>query len=110
MDRNALISLDNWRKSVSRKPLILRGARQVGKTWLLKEFGRLRYEETVYINDVGHMYQSRKMLEAPCHHIIPTVIEAVLFRPASESLRYDAGQGGLFRNENSRSIHPFKCC
>ncbi len=33
-----------------RKPLVLRGARQVGKTWLLREFGRIEYERTVYVN------------------------------------------------------------
>lgn len=37
-------------KNISRKPLIIQGARQVGKTWLMKEFGRLYYKETIYIN------------------------------------------------------------
>ncbi len=39
-----------WKESPMRKPLVVRGARQVGKTWLIKEFGRLYYEQTVYIN------------------------------------------------------------
>ena len=39
-----------WQKSPSRKPLIVHGARQVGKTWLLKEFGRRSYHQAAYIN------------------------------------------------------------
>ena len=39
-----------WKESKRRKPLIIEGARQVGKTWLMKEFGRLYYTDTVYIN------------------------------------------------------------
>lgn len=39
-----------WKESKRRKPLIIEGARQVGKTWLMKEFGNLYYDNTVYIN------------------------------------------------------------
>lgn len=39
-----------WKESPSRKPLILEGARQVGKTWLIKEFGRNEYNNMVYVN------------------------------------------------------------
>lgn len=39
-----------WKKSKNRKPLILKGARQVGKTYLLKMFGQTEYQETIYIN------------------------------------------------------------
>ena len=45
-----------------------------------------------------------KMPEAPCHYILPAVIEAVFFRPASESLRYDTGQGGLFSYKYSHDV------
>lgn len=50
MERNAYKNLLNWKSSRLRKPLILRGARQVGKTWLLKEFGRREYKSFVYVN------------------------------------------------------------
>lgn len=50
MERFALASLSKWKKSKSRKPLIIQGARQVGKTWLMKEFGRREYEQVAYIN------------------------------------------------------------
>ena len=50
MKRALYDSLLKWKASDRRKPLILEGARQVGKTWLLQEFGRNEYENTVYIN------------------------------------------------------------
>jgi len=42
--------LNKWKQKANKKPLIIRGARQVGKTWLMREFGKMAYEETVYIN------------------------------------------------------------
>ena len=50
MIRNCLGALLKWKNSEYRKPLILRGARQTGKTWLLKEFGRTAFNKTVYVN------------------------------------------------------------
>jgi len=50
MKRKLMQSLLAWHDSVNRKPLILRGARQVGKTWLMKEFGRIAFKQVVYIN------------------------------------------------------------
>jgi predicted AAA+ superfamily ATPase len=50
MFRKSLDDLLNWKKSKTRKPLIIRGARQVGKTWLMKEFGKTHYEKVAYIN------------------------------------------------------------
>ncbi len=50
MYRIAIEKLLKWKQSKHRKPLIIEGARQVGKTWLMKEFGRIAYADTVYIN------------------------------------------------------------
>lgn len=50
MERLILKQLLNWKNSPYRKPLILKGVRQVGKTWVLKEFGRRYYENTAYFN------------------------------------------------------------
>lgn len=50
MNRRALRSLEVWKSDPARKPLVLRGARQVGKTWLLQEFGRSHYENVAYVN------------------------------------------------------------
>lgn len=50
MKRVILDKLLNWKNSPYRKPLILKGVRQVGKTWILKEFGRLYYDNVAYFN------------------------------------------------------------
>ena len=42
--------LNEWKNKANRKPLVIKGARQVGKTWLVKEFGRAEFESLVYIN------------------------------------------------------------
>jgi len=48
--RNALQDLARWKLSEDRKPMVLKGARQVGKTWLMKEFGKQFYKNFVYFN------------------------------------------------------------
>ena len=50
MYRNAIEQLHRWKQKPNRKPLIIRGARQVGKTWLMREFGRTAYRQVVYVN------------------------------------------------------------
>jgi len=50
MERTAYEALLNWKNSTHRKPLVIKGARQVGKTWLMKEFGKKEFESVAYIN------------------------------------------------------------
>ena len=50
MKRKLYNALIEWKNDPDRKPLVLEGARQVGKTWLLKEFGRNEYQNLVYVN------------------------------------------------------------
>lgn len=50
MKRYAMDKLVYWKNKRNRKPLILKGARQVGKTWLMKEFGKKCFKNTAYIN------------------------------------------------------------
>mgnify|MGYP003247504145 CR=1 FL=1 len=50
MRRKCTDSLIYWKKNPGRKPLILQGLRQTGKTWLLMDFGNKQYEHTLYIN------------------------------------------------------------
>ena len=50
MKRFFIEKLKDWKSKVNRKPLVLSGARQVGKTWLLKEFGRIAFKNTAYVN------------------------------------------------------------
>ncbi len=58
MERIAMKELVSWKNKPGRKPLIIRGARQVGKTWLMKEFGKKEYSQTVYVN-----FESSKLLK-----------------------------------------------
>ena len=58
MERIAMHELISWKNRPGRKPLIVRGARQVGKTWLIKEFGKNEYAQTVYVN-----FESSKLLK-----------------------------------------------
>ncbi|MDR0230700.1 MAG: AAA family ATPase, partial [Dysgonamonadaceae bacterium] len=50
MKRKILNSLIEWKDSEERKPLILNGARQVGKTYILEEFGKEHFENVIYLN------------------------------------------------------------
>lgn len=50
MKRSAIDFLKEWKASPRKKPLIIRGARQVGKTWLMKEFAKKEYSQSIYIN------------------------------------------------------------
>lgn len=50
LKRNAIQALEKWKSSEERKPMVLKGARQVGKTWLMKEFGKKYYDNYVYFN------------------------------------------------------------
>ena len=50
LKRNAIQDLIKWKSSEERKPMVLKGARQVGKTWLMKEFGQNYYDSFVYFN------------------------------------------------------------
>lgn len=50
MKRNAIEALLKWKNDEERKPMVLKGARQVGKTWLMKEFGKNHYDNYVYFN------------------------------------------------------------
>ena len=59
MYREKLKELELWKNSNDRKPLIIRGARQVGKTWIMQEFGNKNYEKVAYINFDGNERMER---------------------------------------------------
>ncbi len=50
MKRDIYEELLRWKNNLNRKPLVITGARQVGKTWIMREFGRNEYDDVVYIN------------------------------------------------------------
>ena len=65
MERNATELLVKWKNSVNRKPLVLKGARQVGKTWLMKDFGQRFYTNFIYCNfdentDLKSIFETNK--------------------------------------------------
>lgn len=65
MRRNALNKLFEWKNDPERKPMVLKGARQVGKTWLMKEFGKTYYNSYVYFNfdeddDLKSIFETNK--------------------------------------------------
>lgn len=57
MKRYAMQQLIEWKNKQNRKPLVLKGARQVGKTWLMKEFGRTQFKKIAYIT----FYNNQRM-------------------------------------------------
>jgi len=65
MERTALHTLEQWKHSPRRKPLLMQGQRQVGKTWLLQEFGRRSYQDVAYFNleenpALGQIFETTK--------------------------------------------------
>ena len=72
MERNATELLVKWKNSVNRKPLVLKGARQVGKTWLMKDFGQRFYTNFIYCNfdentDLKSIFETNKN---PNHRVV----------------------------------------
>ena len=68
MERFVFEKLTEWKNSKDRKPLILQGARQVGKTWIMKEFGKRFFDNYVYFNfdednDLKELFKVNKSAE-----------------------------------------------
>lgn len=77
MEREAIGQLYEWKARPNRKPLIIRGARQVGKTWLMLEFAKKAYEKWIYVN-----FEDEEMLK----HVfeldfdVPRILNALSLR------------------------------
>ncbi len=74
MDRLIINEMKIWKDSKNRKPLILRGARQVGKTWAMKEFGSTCFKKTAYIN-FDNNERMRSVFDGSIE--IPRIIQAL---------------------------------
>ena len=59
MQRTAMKKLVEWKNNKERKPLVIMGARQVGKTWLMKEFGKQYYDKVAYVSFYNNASMSR---------------------------------------------------
>ena len=74
IDREILINLISWKNSEKRKPLILQGARQVGKTWIMKDFGTRFFEDIAYFNfdeqvELKKYFEQTKDVERLLQHL-----------------------------------------
>lgn len=91
MDRSIYSSLRKWKESPTRKPLILQGARQVGKTYILKEFGAREYSEVVYINCDDNNDMQNMFVDYDVDRIIRSLsaISGVSIKPSTTLLILD---------------------
>lgn len=92
MERLLLTKLQRWRNDPHRKPLLLRGPRQVGKTWLLKEFGAREYENVVYVNfeterQAATLFETSKDASRIVAHL--SAATGMPIRPGSTLLIFD---------------------
>lgn len=91
MERSIYLSLKKWKDSPTRKPLILQGARQVGKTYILKEFGAREYSEVVYINCDDNNDMQNMFVDYDVDRIIRSLsaISGVSIKPSTTLLILD---------------------
>lgn len=91
MERSIYSSLKKWKESPTRKPLILQGARQVGKTYILKEFGAREYSEVVYINCDDNNDMQNMFVDYDVDRIIRSLsaISGVSMKPSTTLLILD---------------------
>ena len=96
MERSIYSSLKKWKESPTRKPLILQGARQVGKTYILKEFGAREYSEVVYINCDDNNDMQNMFVDYDVDRIISSMsaISGVSIKPSTTLLILDEIQEG----------------
>lgn len=91
MERSIYSSLKKWKESPTRKPLILQGARQVGKTYILKEFGAREYSEVVYINCEDNNDMQNMFVDYDVDRIIRSLsaISGISIKPSTTLLILD---------------------
>ena len=91
MERSIYSNLKKWKESLTRKPLILQGARQVGKTYILKEFGAREYSEVVYINCDDNNDMQNMFVDYDVDRIIRSLsaISGVSIKPSTTLLIID---------------------
>lgn len=91
MERSIYSNLKKWKDSPTRKPLILQGARQVGKTYILKEFGAREYSEVVYINCDDNNDMQNMFVDYDVDRIIRSLsaISGISIKPSTTLLILD---------------------
>ena len=105
MERFITQKLEDWKLSENRKPLILLGARQVGKTWIMKDFGKNHYENVAYVN-CDEEPLAKTMFEAdysiPRILLVVQAITGIVVEPGKTLLIFDEIQ------EAPRGLHCLK--
>ena len=102
MQRKIMEYLKNWKNSEHRKPLILQGARQVGKTYSILEFGRNYYENVVYFN----FESNPKLISTFEEDISPKYLIPILSHIAGQTIIKEKTLI-IFRDSFGSSIIPF---
>lgn len=105
MYRNITHSLEEWKNSKNRKPLILLGARQVGKTWIMQNFGKSNYERVAYVNCDEHPLAKKMFAEdynIPRILLVVQAITGVVVVPGKTLVIFDEIQ------EAPRGLHCLK--
>jgi len=114
MKREALTNLIQWKQKNDRKPLVIRGARQVGKTWLMKEFARLEYSRYAYINfESSSHLRSLFLTDFDIERILTAISIEAGFLPTQDDLiifdEIQEAEGGLtalkYFHENAPQYH-----
>ena len=111
MYRKIMGFLEAWKESEHRKPLILQGARQVGKTYSILEFGRTHYENVAYFN----FETNPKLNETFEENISPDYLIPILSHIAGTALRKGVDFAQIFLRERSGLSHHrrrqlARCC
>lgn len=105
MYRKIVSKLEDWKKDKNRKPLILLGARQVGKTWMMKEFGKTSYDNVAYVN-CDEEPLAKTMFEADYNFsrilLVVQAITGIKVEPGKTLLIFDEIQ------EAPRGLHCLK--
>ena len=99
MKRNAIQELVAWKSSEDRKPMVLKGARQVGKTWLMKEFGQNYYDSYVYFNfdeedELKSIFEANKNPQRIIELLSLITGEKILPEKNTDYFRRDSGVPG----------------
>ena len=95
MYREAMNKLIEWKNSTNRLPLIIHGARQVGKTWLMKEFGKTHFKKYAYIE--REFAPVERVWKRKC-----LIFSIRKFRPKSRLQRQRSVYGRCRQNNNFR--------
>ena len=101
MKRNSIKYLYQWKASNDRKPLIMLGARQVGKTWLMQEFAKEAYTRSAYVN-----FEDNEMLREVLHMTLIFPVLSIAYNGVQEFLLMKIRLLSLMRYKKHPGVSP----